>query len=122
MTIFSGLFLLFTWALVFWDWTFHGREFRRVVYVLIAMAIGVTWIVFFPGPVEQFREFVGVGRVVDLVLYVVVAWLFREFLYHRAYRRKLDARLTAIVRELAVHSARVVGPAEPIVETCDRDV
>lgn len=113
MSLFGFLFVGLIWFLFCWDYVFYGKDLQRLLKIFLLAYVAVSLIVLFPTSIDRFRSFLGVGRTVDLVLYVVVAFLFREFLHSRAYRRKVEARFTILVRELAIQSAIATRHAEP---------
>ena len=103
----ASLFLLGVIAIIlFLDYAKFGRGSKRLVVMelLIFAAGGV--IIAIPELTARFAQLVGIGRGVDVVLYVTIIWLVRESIHTRFSRWREAERLTKLVRSLAVQSSR----------------
>ena len=60
----------------------------------------------YPEPIQAIASEMGIGRAVDLVLYLAVAILVREFFLSRIRDQELQRELTQLTRTLAVLGAQ----------------
>lgn len=103
----ASLFLLAVIALVLLvDYAKFGRGSKRLVMMegIVFAAGGV--LVAVPSLAVAVAHRVGIGRGVDVVLYIAIIWLARESIHTRYGRWKETERLTRLVRTLAIQSAR----------------
>ncbi len=71
----------------------------------IALWVGASIAILNPNLLVRVAHFLGIGRGVDLVLYVsILAFFIAFFLVYLRFRR-LDEQLTQIVRHLAIRDA-----------------
>lgn len=86
----------------------------HIMTVFALLAAGAA-AVLFPGATDDVAHYVGVGRGVDLITYILeVAVLFVLIHYYTKFV-ELQRQVTALTRELAILRAEVdrVAPAEP---------
>ena len=71
----------------------------------IALWVGASVAIFDPDILARIATFLGIGRGVDLVLYVaILAFSIAFFLVYLRFRR-IDEQLTQIIRHLAIRDA-----------------
>gem|GEM_PF-909899 len=81
---------------------------RRLLLLQAAVFAAGGVLIVYPEIARRLAHAVGIGRGVDFVLYPLVIWLVRESLLSRRRRHHEEARVTELVRALAVASAREV--------------
>jgi hypothetical protein len=106
----SVLLALIAWETVGWLRRMGSGGFCLVrLLVWTAAALAIT----FPDSVQRVALFFGVGRGADVVLYLfVLTFLAVSFFLYARYRR-LEQRLTLVVRHLALREA-VKGEGLPV--------
>ncbi len=107
ITVAALLLIGFLGALFVHDWTTRTRN-RRLLYVQLVVFAGGAVLISFPEIARRLAHLVGIGRGVDFVIYPVVIWLVRESLVSRRRRLEDEARLTELVRAVAIERADVV--------------
>lgn len=99
-------------------WSVFLKRNRLPFHIIIVFAILVVGAaaVLFPDSSDDVAQFVGVGRGVDLITYLIeIAVLFVLLHYYTKFV-ELQRQLTGVVRELAIMRAeldRVTGPDRP---------
>ncbi|HTL12692.1 MAG TPA: DUF2304 domain-containing protein [Bdellovibrionota bacterium] len=88
------------------DWVSTKRESRRILLLEYAGFTGVFLLALNPDGFNRAAAAVGVGRGVDLIIYPLVVWLFREAILSRVRYHQQQREITRLVRALAVGSAR----------------
>ena len=108
---FSSVFIIVILVVILAvDWVFLPKQVRRG-YWLMALAFAcICGVALFPVALTRLAELVGIGRGVDLVMYVALIVLIREYFLSRARQSALESQLTDLVRQLAV--SRPVGYLE----------
>lgn len=104
ITFAAVLLVGFLGALFVHDWTTKARN-RRLLYVQLVVFAGGAVLILFPEIARRLAHVVGIGRGVDFVIYPVVIWLVRESLVSRRRRLEDEARLTELVRAVAIERA-----------------
>lgn len=106
--IFQPLFAIATAVCLFYFLVLTRSAVRRV-FVLAFFGVGIVFILY-PGVTNVLAHWVGIGRGVDLILYVSTLFLF--FLCFSFYLRfrDLEERHTRIVRELAIRHPVQIAP------------
>jgi len=96
----AGLILL----VVVYIFALRSVSWDRVVMLVIAAlgAVLVAW----PGLSSDVARLVGIGRGADLILYLFILFCLFRFVSIAAGTRRLEDRLTQIVRESALRTAR----------------
>ncbi len=107
ITLAAVLLVGFLAALFLHDWTTRARN-RRLLVVQLAVFVAGGVLILFPEIARRLAHLVGIGRGVDFVIYPTVIWLVRESLLSRRQRREEEARLTELVRAIAIERARTV--------------
>jgi hypothetical protein len=86
------------------DWVYLRKKHQRALLlelfafgVVIVLAVRPRWF-------SALAASVGIGRGVDLIIYPVLVWLFREAVLGRVRYYRQRAELTQIVRHLAISS------------------
>lgn len=98
-------------ALLLHDYTSNERNARPLWLQVFVFLAGGALIVY-PEIARRLARFVGIGRGVDFVLYPLVIWLVRESLLTRRRRHEDEARMTDLVRALAIERAQQVTAAD----------
>jgi small membrane protein len=110
ITVAAVLLVGFLATLFVHDWTMKARN-RRLLYVQLVVFAGGGVLILFPEIARRLAHMVGIGRGVDFVIYPVVIWLVRESLVSRRRRLEDEARITELVRAVAIERAELVPPA-----------
>jgi hypothetical protein len=91
---------------VFIDWVYLRKNNRRAfaleflgLATVILISIRAEWF-------TQLAQRFGIGRGVDLLLYPMLIWLFREAVLGRVRYYRQRTALTALIRQMAVSSRR----------------
>lgn len=108
--------LTFLAALLVRDVVAHDKSKRLLATEIGVFALGGA-LILFPSVASSLARMVGIGRGVDFVLYPLVILLVREALLSRRRRHLDDARLTEVVRALALANAT----ARPAAQSDARD-
>ncbi len=105
--MFAILFALALIALLILDRIFLPKSAHRA-WTLMAVTFSLAAVsAIFTKPLEELAHALGVGRPVDLVIYILVIIGVREFFIARVRHRELHRELTRLVRELAMEKAKV---------------
>lgn len=88
------------------DYAKFGRGARRLVMMEAVLFAAGGVLVAVPSLAVAVAHRVGIGRGVDVVLYVAIIWLARESIHTRYGRWRETERLTRLVRTLAIQSSR----------------
>jgi small membrane protein len=103
LTILLGCVLLYAWI-----------EYRRappIALLTVAAALAALYFVWVPAHATELAALVGIGRGVDLILYIwVVISLIVLLNLHLKLRSQLE-QITILARELAIANAR--SPSDP---------
>jgi hypothetical protein len=110
--MFPVLFAGFLIAILVIDGIFLPRSSRRMLRLLAVLFAGAALVAIFQEPLFFLASRLGVGRPVDLVMYVVVVILVRELLLSRARFVQLESQVTTLARAEALRSARAQGGPE----------
>jgi hypothetical protein len=108
ITVAAVLLVGFLVALFVHDATAKSKN-RRLVYLQLAVFVVGGVLILFPEIARRLAHAVGIGRGVDFVIYPVVIWLVRESLLTRRRRLEEEARLTELVRAIAIERAREIS-------------
>ncbi len=87
-------------------YTFKGRSVSRDRQLMLVLAVLGGVLVLWPGLSTDVARSLGVGRGADLVLYLFVVFCLFRFVSIAGDKRRLNDRITAAVRELAMLTAR----------------
>lgn len=82
------------------------KRARRAWRAMAGVFFIAGFFAIFPAPLRLIADLLGVGRPVDVVLYIGLAVLVREFFLSRIRDRELRREITTLTRELAVAHAR----------------
>jgi len=92
-------------AVVVFDAVTLGKSGRRVLWLqVLAFVVGGIFITV-PNAAQRAADLVGIGRGVDLLLYLIVIWLVREAFHLRHARLVESERLTELARVIATRDA-----------------
>jgi hypothetical protein len=100
-------------ALYLHDFTRAGVRRGPHLWIEGAVFLVGAVLIVYPEIARRLARLVGIGRGVDFVIYPLVIWLVRESLVHRRRRHEDEARLTELVRALAIARARTVTGTPP---------
>jgi hypothetical protein len=109
--IFSALLTLFLLGLVVYALLQH-KQFPMVARTLPFVSLFGIYVAWFPDSTSRMAHWVGIGRGVDLMLYV---WIMASGLLILVLHLKLIAQqrqLTELARHVAIRAARV--PTHPL--------
>jgi small membrane protein len=109
MTLVQAILLVLIAGLVIYS--VHGRNVSRDRVVLLALAVLGAVLVLWPGLSTDVARAVGGGGGTDPLFYLFVLFCLFRFVSIAGDKRRLEQRLTAVVRELALMSARP-GPGD----------
>lgn len=111
-TVFVGQLLLIALILGLGFYIFALRSVLtdRLAMLLLA-ALGVA-LVAWPGLAEDVARMFGIGRGTDLVFYLFIIFCLFRFVSASAAQRRLERRLTDVVRELALRDAQMGADAK----------
>jgi hypothetical protein len=84
------------------------KNHRLLTLQVVVFAVGAT-LILCPEIARRRARAFGIGRGVDFVLYPLVIWLVRESLLTRRRRHEDEAKMTELVRAMAVANAHFVG-------------
>ena len=104
--LFAGFLLL---CLVF-DWVFMQRSQRRMLKFITAAFLGAAGLSLAHEHLGFVSAITGVGRPVDLFIYICCALLIRELFLGRSRDIEANQRITELVRNLAHKEAVKVVP------------
>lgn len=81
----------------------HGRLSRAIFISWTVLWLGVVTLFWSPEIASRLAEFFGIGRGVDLIVYLSVVAIF--YLIYRLFIRfeKLEREITVLTREQALH-------------------
>ena len=97
------LIILSLVAAMLWSVAFRSRlAYRLLAIFFFLAAVGV---VLFPDTTTAIARFFGVGRGTDLLLYLVIFAGIHSLLLLYIRLRKLEQKLTAVVRAIAINNA-----------------
>ncbi len=106
----ASLFLLAVLAALFAvDVVTLRKNGRRVLLIEAAAFLAGGVVIAFPQTTQWMASVVGIGRGVDLVVYLSVVWLVREAILMRHARIIEGERFTQLVRAIAVDKATTIG-------------
>jgi Uncharacterized conserved protein len=110
VTLAQVLLVVLIAALVGYVFTVRSMFTDRLAMLVVAAAgcILVAW----PGLSTDVARAIGIGRGTDLVLYLFVVFCLFRFVSTAAGMRRLEERLTRVVRDAALHNARPVPKAD----------
>lgn len=98
LTVVFVLYVFYKIWVRYKDKTINRREF--IFWVLVWLIVGV--IVLFPELTTYLARLVGIGRGVDLIIYISIAILF--YMVFKIFLRidKIDQEITALTRKTAI--------------------
>ena len=105
-------------ALAAIGWFVFLKRNRLPVHIVVvfAMLAAGAFAVVFPEETDKIANFVGVGRGVDLITYVIEVTVLFVLLHYYTKFVELQRQLTDVVRELAILRAEVERTPAPPVE------
>ncbi|MCL2779359.1 MAG: DUF2304 domain-containing protein [Polyangiaceae bacterium] len=88
------------------------KNHRLLTLQIVVFGVGAA-LILCPEVARRLARAFGIGRGVDFVLYPLVIWLVRESLLTRRRRHEDEAKMTEIVRAMALANAHLVGGSSP---------
>jgi len=108
------LVLIFALLVTTLDWVHFRKDYRRVLYLEILGFVFILTLALYPERFNDFAHRLGIGRGVDMIIYPLLVWLFREALWSRVRYMRQQRELTLLVRKTAMnHCARIDSPQNP---------
>ena len=114
--IFSGFLTLLLLGLIVYAWL-QKKDFPLVGRVLPLVCMGGLYVAWFPDKTSDVAEWVGIGRGVDLMLYV---WMLASGMLILVLHLKLvshERRLTDLARYVAIANAQVPSTNAQVPDT-----
>lgn len=90
---------------------FRKQQPRALVLELLGF-VGIIVLAFWSDGISALAKLVGIGRGVDLIIYPMLIWLFREAVLGRVRYHRQQAHITKLLRKMAHLESRVQWPAE----------
>ena len=84
------------------DWLRFGKMFRRAMLLQTAGFLIIALMAFRSDLFTELAHFVGVGRGVDLLIYPLLVWLFREAVMSRVRHLRYTREITELTRLVAI--------------------
>lgn len=109
MNLAAALLLALVFGLFAYDVATLRGKGRRVLVLEALVFAGGAFFIAMPDAATRLAHAVGIGRGVDFILYPAVIWLVRESLLGRRRRLEDQAKLTEVVRAIAVLRAETIG-------------
>ena len=103
--IWASIMALTAIALAFLDWVYLWKRYSRVFLLELVGFLVVVCAAVEPDWLTLLANRLGVGRGVDLLIYTVLIWLFRESILGRVRYHRQRAQLTRLVRQIAKNDA-----------------
>jgi small membrane protein len=88
-------------VLAFVDWVYLRKQYYRVFFLELMGFMIVLCAVVKPDWLTFVAHKLGIGRGVDLLIYTVLIWLFRESILGRIRYHRQRSQLTRLVRQIA---------------------
>jgi len=109
------IFLIAALAAIGWFVFLKRNRLPFHIVTVFAMLIVGAIAVIFPDATDRVANFVGVGRGVDLITYVIEVTVLFVLLHYYTKFVELQRQLTEVTRELAILRAEVnrVAPPQP---------
>jgi small membrane protein len=112
--------LLAAFAAIGWFVFLKRNRLPFHIVIVFAMLFAAVLAVLFPEKTDGIANFVGVGRGVDLIMYVVDVIVLFVLLHYYTKFVEVQRKLTDVVRELAILRAEVDrANAKPVAEPRD---
>jgi small membrane protein len=105
LEIVASIFIVFAVSRVILRMKDHKLTFAELFFWLSVWACMIV-VVFFPQVTEFFASLLGIGRGIDVIIYVSIALLF--YLVFRLYIKivELEREITLLVRELSLKNGK----------------
>lgn len=99
--IWASIMALAVIVLAFVDWVYLRKQYSRVFFLELGGFMIVVCAAVKPDWLTLLAHKVGIGRGVDLLIYTVLIWLFRESILGRVRYHRQRSQLTRLVRQIA---------------------
>jgi hypothetical protein len=107
---FTFVFVVLLAALLSLDAMMLGAHARKAWWTMFFLFTGAGAASLYTAPFFELAELLGVGRPVDLVLYIVTVVLIRELFLSRARTAALERQITDLARKDALTSVVEIVP------------
>jgi len=112
MTFFTLAMIVAVMALGLVDWVYLRKETPQA-FVLECVGLGgVVLVLVFPDLLTRAATLLKIGRGVDLVIYPMLVWLFREAVLGRVRYHREKHEMTELVRQLAIRASASLPSVE----------
>ena len=109
MIVLAVIMLVGLMVVGLFDWVYLRKDTPRAFVLECVGFAGVVLVIARPDLLTRAANLMGIGRGVDLVIYPMLVWLFREAVLGRVrYHRERQA-MTDLVRQLAVRNTTEVA-------------
>jgi len=115
--ILGALISLAVIGLAFVDWVYLRQHHFRVFLLELSGFLIVVCAALRPDWLSLLAHKLGIGRGVDLLIYTVLIWLFRESILGRVRYHRQRSELTTLVRQIAKTDAVRVNAESANAET-----
>ena len=99
--IWPSMMALAVIVLAFVDWVYLRKQYSRVFFLELGAFMIVVCAALNPDWLTLLAHKLGIGRGVDLLIYTVLIWLFRESILGRVRYHRQRSQLTRLVRQIA---------------------
>ena len=106
MSLFGVLITCFVLILIIFDRVLLPKSSRAALKWMSSLYIFVIFFIWMQRPFIKLSELLEVGRPVDLLVYISILILMREFFLSRQKAHIQNKQLTALAREIALSSVR----------------
>lgn len=103
------------------DFAAFRDKHPRALMLELAGFVGIIVLAFWSDGVAELARVVGIGRGVDLIIYPMMIWLFREAVLGRVRYHRQQRLITDLTREIALVESRVGWPAEDARDHAERE-
>ncbi|HEX5437068.1 MAG TPA: DUF2304 domain-containing protein [Gemmatimonadaceae bacterium] len=104
MTIGQGIFLVAVLAFAYYATRLRSTRSDRLIYVCLAVA-GFL-LVLYPGWSTGLAHLVGIGRGVDLIIYLFMVFSLFHYAGNASRAKQLERAMTELIRQGALDTAR----------------
>lgn len=94
----------------FIDWVYLRRTSKRALWLEFLGFATILILSLRPAGFTAFANALGIGRGVDMIIYPLLVWLFREAILGRIRFYRQRQELTRLIRQLAVDSRIIIAP------------
>ena len=108
------VFLIILVIFLFYSYKVKNILINRVVFLLLGLT-GI-FLILFPNITSEIANFMGIGRGTDLVVYLFILISLFLFVYVMSILKRLEQKITAIVRNNAIDNPRKTLDDESLIK------